>query len=85
MAARQAERIRREDEREGRDSDNDSDSDDSISRYFNRNIVRFSPCNYVSPPPTVTRRVATLVESANVDMQEGKLDISKDFCAPFFR
>ena len=83
LAARQTERSQRENESDS--SDSSSNSDDSIVQHFASRATSFSRPNYVSPPPSVIRPVATLVELANAEMQQGIIDVSRDFICPILQ
>ena len=88
LVARQTERSQRGNEGNyDNSSNNDSDSDsiDSITDCFASRATRFPRSNYVSPAPSSTRPVSTLIEQANADMQQGKIDVSRDFICPILQ
>ena len=82
QVARQTERNERETSIDIDDISNSSDSDNSL---FTIRARRFRNPDYVSPPPSTTQPVSALVEKANAEMLDGKIEISGDFLCPLLQ
>ena len=90
QVARQAERDRR-DNSTNRNSINvddissNNDSDEDSLDLFSHPVRRFRRPDYVSPPPSSTRPVSELVDIANTEILEGKIDIGGNFLCPLLQ